>query len=146
MALRLRCYTLFDITRTGINSRAKAPTENNADWLNKRNSQCNFDTILQVISMRSQPEISNDPRKIALEPQKTNIFGTMYSKERNLNAWIFDFEVQHASVFENDKSNIGSLYTDCEGVPMIKTKDTLDTLPVFLDIGPELKNIHFEII
>jgi hypothetical protein len=38
--------------------------ENPKDWISKRNSQCNFDTVLQAISMRSQPEQITEPEKI----------------------------------------------------------------------------------
>ena len=64
MSYRISCYTLFDITQTGVLNRTK-PNEGQdlAEWVQKRNTQCNFDTVLQVIALRSQPEIVNFPSK-----------------------------------------------------------------------------------
>jgi len=41
---------------------------------------------------------------------------------------------------------LGGLYSDCEGVPMIKVGTEWDKLPNFLDTSPELRNIYFEVI
>ena len=61
---RIACFTLFDITKTDITNR-KAPINLSVkdldDWEYKRNSQCNFDTIIQVISLRAQPERITKP-------------------------------------------------------------------------------------
>jgi hypothetical protein len=37
------------------------------DWTFKRNTQANFDTILQVISLRSQPESLSIPKKMLIK-------------------------------------------------------------------------------
>jgi hypothetical protein len=63
MSFKISCYTLFDITQTGVINRGKPGTDEDIDaWLVKRNTQCNFDTILQVISLRSQPEDISKPK------------------------------------------------------------------------------------
>ena len=63
------CYTLFDITNTGIimpyNSNLSAmfldtanqPVYNEKTWDRSRNQQRNWDTMVQIISMRAQPMI-----------------------------------------------------------------------------------------
>jgi hypothetical protein len=73
------------------------------------------------------------------------LFGFLYTQE-NTSCWKFEFEVQHSSVFENGIVSLGSLYKDCEGVPMIvcETQHLMSTK--FLDITPELRNIYFEVL
>lgn len=145
MAHRIRCFTLFDITQTGVANRSK-PTENDdKDWLYKRNTQCNFDTILQVISLRSQPDIISSPETIQIV--NYDYFGYLYEKKSQIaKCWTFDFEVQHTSVFEDGKHTLGSLYNDCKRVPMILFDNQSLLIPNTLDISDELKNIHFEVI
>lgn len=145
MAHRIRCFTLFNITQTGVVNRSKPAESDDGNWLYKRNTQCNFDTVLQVISLRSQPEVMCKPKLI--EVVNYDYFGFLYQKEKQINkCWKFDFEVQHSSVFEDGISTLGSLYKDCERVPMILFEDQSSLIPNTLDITNELKNIHFEVI
>jgi hypothetical protein len=109
-------------------------TDNN-DWYRKRNTQCNFDTILQVISLRAQPDVINDPVMNFIDLDTVDYFGYTL-KEKNVPVWSFDFEVQHSSVFNDGISDLGALYTDCEGVPMIRCDE-------MLDITSETRNIYF---
>lgn len=142
---RIRCHTLFDITQTGVLNRSK-PTEDNVDvWIKRRNTQCNFDTILQVISLRSQPEVVKSPVQIMMNETSYEMFGFLYNQEE-VSCWNFEFEVHHSSVFENGIVELGALYKDCEGVPMILCDNQHPMCPKFLDITPELKNIYFEVL
>ena len=146
MSHRIACYTLFDITHTGVMNRSK-PNENNIqDWIYKRNTQCNFDTILQVISMRSQPEVVKYPVKLELNEIELNKFGFLYQVDSKTQYyWKFEFEIQHSSVFENGITSLGALYNDCEKVPMILCDTQIET-PAFLNITEELRNIYFEVV
>jgi hypothetical protein len=114
------------------------------NWIYRRNTQCNFDTLLQVISLRSQPELVRIPIKIDANDTKFDKFGILY-KDSLKHYWKFEFEVQHSSVFENGIVPLGALYKDCDGVPMIRCNGQEDTLPGFLDTSDELKNIYFEV-
>lgn len=148
MGIKITCYTLFDITRTGISNRYKpGPDVDTKEWLYKRNTQCNFDTILQVISLRSQPEVLNWPEKIQVRFDEFDHFGFTYQQTENEThpCWKFVFEVQHSRVFENDNHELGSLYYDCDQVPMILCGTETNDLMNFLDTTPELRNIHFYI-
>ena len=146
MSHRICCYTLFDITQTGVMNRSKPNDAAVVDWLNKRNTQCNFDTILQVISLRYQPEVVKLPIRIEMQEADFEKFGFLYEGEDNTSyCWKFEFEVQHSSVFENGIIPLGALYSDCDRVPMIPCPDQLVILPTFLDTSTELKNIHFEV-
>lgn len=149
---KIICYTLFDITNTGVPNRARhAEDEDHDTWLLARNQQCNFDTILQVISLRSQPEVITSPQKLLLATAdsiffKDNFFGFVYDQliEQEISpCWMFVFEVQHSSVFEDGISPLGALYEDCDNIPMIKCGTEWDKISNFLDTTPELRNICF---
>jgi hypothetical protein len=143
---RIRCHTLFDITQTGILNRSRPTEDNVQEWILKRNTQCNFDTILQVISLRSQPDQVSVPNKVEMEDSDLNRFGFLFMKNELFPAycWNFDFEVHHSSVFENGITPYGALYKDCEGVPMINCPTQINGVTSFLDITSELQNIYFE--
>lgn len=143
MAHRIRCFTLFNITQTGVVNRSKPSESDDGNWLYKRNTQCNFDTILQVISLRSQPEVVSKPEVI--EAINYDYFGFLYKKEID-KCWKFDFEVQHSSVFEDEVSTLGFLYKDCDKVPMILFDTQSLMIPSTLDITSELRNIYFEVL
>jgi hypothetical protein len=146
--MRIRCYSLFDITKTNVTNKKKlldASVEEALEWQNKRSTQCNLDTIIQVISLRAQPENVTEP---FLNSDDKNIdkFGFLYDFTETQNYWYFDFIVNYASVFSDGKDDLGALYNDCEDVPMIKTGKSPHNIPTSLDISPELRNIYFEIL
>lgn len=143
---RICCYTLFDITRTGVLNRSKPLDQSVDDWIKRRNTQCNFDTILQVISLRSQPEVIKLPEQHRLDEEHLDKFGFLYNDEYTSDYWKFEFEIQHPSVFENGIKPLGALYNDCEGVPMINTDGQHPMCPKFLDVTAELQNVYFEVI
>lgn len=144
MSQRIRCSTLFDVTCTGVTNRSKPAGDDITSWIKQRNTQCNFDTILQVISLRSQPDIVKNPAKIQATDEILNKFGFVYQPESEIQCWVFEFEVHHASVFDNHAGQFGALYNDCHGVPMIRDTESLVDITSFLDVSDELKNIHFE--
>lgn len=146
MSHRITCYTLFDITNTGILNRAR-PGEDQIleEWLHKRNTQANFDALLQIISLRSQPEVIKKPEKISIVFEEFKKFGFFYLQQEQCTypCWIFEFEVQHPSVFNDEGNELGHLYNDCDGVPMTKCGTECEFLSNFLDCSPELRNIYF---
>jgi hypothetical protein len=149
MSYTITCYTLFDITPTGVVNRSRPVVDEELiPWLHKRNTQCNFDTVLQAISLRSQPEITRTPEKKQIRLDEFTDFGFLYQQQENelYNSWSFDFEIQHASVFYDGTNELGSLYSDCDTVPMIKTDTGWDVLPAFLDTSDELRNIYFKVV
>jgi hypothetical protein len=149
MSFKICCYTLFDITQTGVINRSKPGPEDEPDvWLHKRNTQCNFDTILQVISLRSQPEDIENPKQIKIKFNEFENFGFLFEQnsDEECNCWTFNFTVQHPSVFYDGVNELGYLYTDCDQVPMIKTSTAWDKLPAFLDSTDELRNIYFKVL
>jgi hypothetical protein len=149
MSYKIRCYTLFDIAQTNLVSR-KPPIdltdEQKKEWQTNRNSQLNFDTIIQVISLRSQPEEITGITKQNVNFKEFDNFGFLFEDEEDQPCWNFEFTISHAKVFDDGISELGMLYSDCEGVPMIRTGREWKKLPDFLDTTPELKNIYFKVI
>jgi hypothetical protein len=147
MSFKVSCYTLFDITQTGIVNRSRPDPEDDAElWLHKRNTQCNFDTIVQAVSLRSQPENISIPTSTKIKFDEFENFGFLLENDEQVICWTFDFDIQHPSVFNDGNSELGSLYSDCDSVPMIKTKTAWDKLPSFLDSSDELRNIYFKVL
>lgn len=145
MTDRFECYTLFDITKTGILNRSRPVDGMNIDqWVHDRNTQCNFDTILQAISLRSQPENVTKPTRILLGVDNIQKFGFIYALPEKGYCWKFTFEVQHAGVFESESGDLAPLYRDVDEIPMIICGGEIPDLPTCLDTTPESKNIHFE--
>jgi hypothetical protein len=147
MSLVIRCFLLFDITSTGVTSRSGEKHLNDPDWTAKRNTQCNFDTVLQAISLRSQPENISKPKKTLIDLEEVDSFGFMLNQNNEkIPCWSFTFSISHAGVFNDGISELGALYHDCDLVPMIKCGTEWSVLPEFLDTSDELRNIHFEVI
>jgi hypothetical protein len=133
--MKFACQTLFDISATGItghfksmrlpytDSTGKLITDSN-DWNRARNQQRNWETLTQVISMRTQ------------------IFELLHPvKSRNV--WSFEFEVENPGVFGNPHDPVGALLSDAEGVPMLVGLDNRpDLAPILITTGPE-QNIWF---
>lgn len=117
------------------------------DWLLKRNTQCNLDTVLQVISLRSQPENISKPVKISIRFDEFDNFGFLYKQmeDESYPCWKFDFVIQHPSVFNDGIGELGLLYKDCDRIPMILGCTEWEKLPNFLDGSDELRNIYFEL-
>lgn len=149
MTYRIRCYTLFDITKTGVTNRRPAPdasVSDRKDWELQRNRQVNYDTILQVISLRSQPENISSLKKDSVNFREFDNFGFLFEQEEDQTMWHFDFTISHSSVFDDGINELGLLYNDCDNVPMLKVGTEWEKLPSNLDATPELRNIYFEIL
>lgn len=145
----IRCYTLFDIKDTGISNRrppADLDPTKVEEWNKNRNRQVNLDTILQIVSLRSQPENITTVYSKIIDFNEFNNFGFLFREEEPQQISFFDFSVNHKNVFDNGLDPLGHLFEDCAEVPMIKIGTEWDKLPNFLDTSPELKNIHFEVL
>jgi hypothetical protein len=146
MSYIISCYTLFDITQTNVPNRYRPDMDK--EWHYKRNTQSNFDTVQQAISLRSQPEVVRIPEKIEIKFDEFTEFGFLFEQQDNETypCWTFDFAVQHPSVFYDGIIELGALYRDCEHVPMIKCHTEWNQLPTFLDTSDELRNIYFKVL
>lgn len=130
MGYKMRCTTLFEVTS---NANRKIQVDSH-DY----HAKCNLDTIMQIISLRCQPE---EISEVSISKIKLpNIFGT--SLKGKSTKYQFDFYIAQEGVFNDGVSEIGSLITDCVGVPMINKDRSIASL----NITEELRNIHFEIL
>lgn len=124
--MRYSCQTLFDITATGITGHYKAATRLSTDqWNRARNQQRNWETLVQIISLRTQVFDLTQPELVA-------------------DRWQFSFEVETPSVFGAVDDPTAVLRLDADGVPMLNNLDNTHVLPnCLIASGPD-QNIWFE--
>lgn len=133
--MRFSCTTRFDITATGVTGHfksARVPFEDRAgciiqdisDWNRSRNQQRNWETVQQIISMRTQISASTEP-------------------VRTGSTWHFEFETETPGVYGTDDDPVAVLYSDATGVPMLVDLDNhKDIAPFIVTSGTE-QNIWF---
>lgn len=136
---------MFDITRSGVPNRMKPPGDVPHDqWLYKRNTQCNYDTLMQAISIRSQPETQGQPR--VEDARNYAEFWGLSHRQNSGNCWVFEFAVQHSSVFHSYGQELGALLWDCNDIPMILCGTEITSLRGILCTNGPDKNVHFEVL
>lgn len=145
--MKIRCRTLFDITNTNqSNRRGLLENDPDRDAVKQRMQQANFETILQIVSMRSQPENITMPVMVHTKFGADSPWGSAYRSKKPINCWEFEFTVNYKQVFANEQGKLGALLQDCRGVPMIKDLGEWSAIETTLDVSPELRNIIFEIV
>lgn len=135
--MRYACQTLFDITPTGVTGHfrsTRVPFVDNvgnsiidqATWNRSRNQQRNWETLTQILSLRTQLfDITKPVRDTS---------GT---------SWMFEFETEQEGVFGDDIDPVCVLRNDAAGVPMLLDLDNRsDIVPVLCTEGPQ-QNIWF---
>lgn len=136
--MKIKCMTLFDITKTDVSNRRNQLYEGSTG--KDRNQQRNYETLLQIVGLRSQPEDITEPKIL----KGLDLWGSSYgSKSRK--SWCFSFTVSQKSIFSLDGDELGYLKQDCNGVPMIIGLDEDGGLLSTLNSFGEYKNIHFEV-
>lgn len=114
--MRFTCSTLFDITATGVTGHFKSiniPFTDAAGqvidsatvWNLSRNQQRNWETITQLIGMRTQIQRITTPVK-------------------HNNMWSFEFEVDTPAVFGPEDNPVSILCNDAIGIPMLVNDTT----------------------
>jgi len=133
--MRFSCTTLFDITVTGITGhykparvpfldRANNRIEDQAAWTRARNQQRNWETINQIIGLRTQITDSTLPSRSGL-------------------SWTFEFETETPGVYGTDDDPVSILLRDAQGVPMIVDLDNRSDLPAMMIVSGPSQNIWF---
>lgn len=140
MFYRIHCCTLFDITATGVRSHYKESRipfhddvgriiEDQLSWMRSRNQQRNWETINQLISLRTLPENISTPICNT---------GTM--------TWEFEFDVVNIESISLNDNLVGGLLRDCVGVPMILgLTEKSEIGNILTTTGPET-NIWFTVL
>lgn len=135
--MKVRCKTYFDITATGVTGHYKSsripftdasgqPIENEAAWNYSRNQQRNWETITQLLSLRTQIFNIN-------EPSQTEDF------------WHFEFESETPDAFGPPNNPTELLNSDSAGVPMLIDLNERQKLQPFLIVNGPNQNIWFSI-
>jgi hypothetical protein len=132
--MRIQCQTLFDITATGVTGHFKpsripfqdatgSVINSEAKWNRARNQQRNWETVTQIISLRTQVDFT--------PPLKDN------------DLWIFEFEIFNDQLFADDRDPLAVLKADCVDVPMLTglNETALNDTILIID-----KNIWFTIV
>jgi len=136
--MRFSCTTQFDITATGVTGHyksARVPFQDRAGntitdvatWNRSRNQQRNWETVNQIIGMRTQISVSTAPHHSG-------------------STWSFEFETETPGVYGDHTDPVAILRTDADGVPMLIDLDNYPGLSPFIVVsGPE-QNIWFSTI
>lgn len=138
--MNIQCRTLFDCTCTGITGHFRAgqvpyhdrtgrPINTIEDWNRARNQHRNWETLLQMISLRAQPTIVSEPVIVD-------------------GAWQFEFSVETPGVYSatNDLDNLDALLTECSGIPMVTGLDETEPVEPSLTVSGPLQNLWFKTI
>jgi len=149
------CFTLIDITKTGVVSNYKPnalafiddadqEVDNEASWNRSRNQQRNFETIIQTIGLRSQLMFIGTPVTVEIDLADLN-FGKEFSGLQKV--WNFDFAVEHVDVFTRGDNQLILLEEDLNLVPCIlRLTETVNIKnPIYQTLGSN-KNIYVEIL
>ena len=127
MSPLITCLTLIDITPTHV-------TKGNDET---RDQQRNWETVLQVLGLKTQPLIIREPVCFAGESLEHFQFGEFYQGLHNV--WAFQFRGERDDFYTLDQ-----LEEDFETVPIILGLEETARfmLPIFHTQGT-LKNIYF---
>jgi hypothetical protein len=135
--MKIQCRTLFDCTRTGVTGafrpseipyqdRAGQPVHNHENWHRSRNQQRNYETLLQIFGLRTQPQEITQPELIN-------------------SMWQFSFVSESEGVFDmhNNPDPLAGLLVDCEGVPMVAGLGEQPGIATVLTTQGDQQNIWF---
>lgn len=132
---KIKVTTRFDVTATGITGHFKLnkipfldqvgnKITDQVSWDRSRNQQRNYETLLQLLSLRTQ------------------IFDVSLPVENN-SQWSFDFTIESAGVFGEDE-NFSVLCNDADGIPMLRQLDNDSDVDAVLITQGARQNIWFE--
>ena len=135
--MKFACQTLFDITATGVTGHCKTsrmPFQDQAgqiiqdelSWNRSRNQQRNWETLTQILSLRTQ------------------LFDiTVPMQDQTGSRWMFEFETESAGIYGDESDPVSVLRADAAGVPMLRElNNDPDIETVLITHGPR-QNIWF---
>jgi hypothetical protein len=135
--MKFICQTVFDITATGVTGHCKTsrmPFQDLAgqtikdtdDWNRSRNQQRNWETLTQILSLRTQ------------------LFGLKEPiQDQSGTRWMFEFETESDGIYGPESDPTSVLRSDAEGVPMLlNLNNAADISPFLVTSGPQ-QNIWF---
>ena len=135
--MKFMCQTLFDITATGVTGHAKSArmpfvdragqtVADDTSWNRSRNQQRNWETITQILSLRTQLfEITNPV------------------SDQTGARWMFKFETETAGIYGPESDPVSVLRSDASGVPMLRELDNDPDIDAVLVTDGPRQNIWF---
>lgn len=130
--------TLVDITATGV-------VRSNGQRDVERNQQRNWETVLQVLGLRTQPHVISFPYKIMYtESDVHSLFGNFNSGDHTV--WRFEFNADQPGAYGTEHGAVAGIAADFEEVPIITglTETAKFMLPIFYPRGA-IKNVHLAV-
>jgi len=135
--MKFACQTLFDITATGVTGHCKVtrmPFRDSAgqvirdieSWNRSRNQQRNWETLTQILSLRTQ--------LFALTSPIQDQTGTR---------WMFEFETETNGIYGPESDPVSVLRSDAVGVPMIRELNNDPDIDTILVTEGPRQNIWF---
>jgi hypothetical protein len=135
--MKFACQTLFDITATGVTGHCKQsrmPFRDGAgqlindtdSWNRSRNQQRNWETITQILSLRTQLFDLTDP-----------------ISDQTGTRWMFEFETETDGIYGPESDPVSVLRADAEGVPMLRELDNNPDIDTVLITNGPRQNIWF---
>ena len=133
---KYRGYTLVDITSTGVTTYSQ-PLEK------QRNQQRNWETVQQVLGLRTQI-LALSQEKLSKQDLKKFNFGDAYKGKQTV--WTFEFEIEFADLYKKDDDAYSILNTDFDQTPIILGLDETakPLVALFYTQGSD-KNIYFNL-
>lgn len=127
-------FTLIDITPTGV-------TTHTSDNVFKRNQQRNWETVQQIISLRTQPTIISTDNFV--DEVKRYNFGINYTGNQRI--WTFKFAVDYADIYQEGADKFGLVKYDFKITPVILglIETAVPERALFYPKGP-WNNIYFK--
>lgn len=138
--MKYACQTRFDITATGVTGHFKATRvpfkdlagqviTDQTSWDRSRNQQRNWETIMQILGLRTQ--ISNNTTPV---------------RDRSGTKWMFEFETETTGAFGSDQDPTKVLRADANGVPMLRELDNDPDIEPMLIVEGKDQNIWFALV
>lgn len=132
--MRIVIKTLVDVTKTGVRRKEQGDAV-------KLAQQSNFQTLQQIINIRSLIEENADPsvETIKVDGQ----FGSKFKGEHKV--WTYEFTIDRPEVFNDGTDPIGLLKEDFEKIPVIGALTETIEKPLSFVVNDKNKtNITFE--
>ena len=131
---RHRGYTLVDVTKTDVTKYAP-------ELERMRNKQRNWETVVQVLGLRSQIMAIRQLKTETVDLSRYQFGDSYIGKHR---VWTFEFEVEFENLYLQDNDPYSTLKNDFAHTPVILGLDETAQPPVsiFYTDGAS-KNIYF---
>jgi hypothetical protein len=131
---RHRGYTLVDVTKTDV-------TKYTPELERMRNKQRNWETVIQVLGLRSQIMGIRQLKTETVDLLRYQ-FGDSYTGKHRI--WTFEFEVEFENLYLQDHDPYSTLKNDFAHTPILLGLDETAQPPVsiFYTDGAS-KNIYF---